>query len=292
MRASLFLVVMLVGALALRGGPARGGEGAAGGKVSVVAEAPIALSTTVRAEFRGETVGQALALVEDALGGKVQFFVSPAVRDVPMPHLKATETRLHGLLSLMVQLVRDLRVRVRVGGASFDDVISIDQNQETLAERFPNAKETVIVLAELAEEEFDTGERIERRLRVYRVSDVLATSVTVDDLATAIETAWQSEGARHHATLKFHKETGLLICSGTPQHLLLVEQVLEGVSKQPRSTFLFSRLDELGTKVADLQQVLAKAAETDNVRAQTVARLEARVAQLEAQMKALAAKEK
>jgi hypothetical protein len=61
--------------------------------------------------------------------------------------------------------------------------------------------------------------------RVYNITDVLAGSgLEVEDLATAVRTAWPDEVAS--LRLQVHEDTGLLICRGPAEALDVVDQVL------------------------------------------------------------------
>jgi hypothetical protein len=61
--------------------------------------------------------------------------------------------------------------------------------------------------------------------RVYNITDVLAASgLEVEDLATAVRTAWPDEVAS--LRLQVHEDTGLLICRGPAEALDVVDQVL------------------------------------------------------------------
>jgi hypothetical protein len=65
---------------------------------------------------------------------------------------------------------------------------------------------------------------------VYPVAGYL-TALKIDDITTAIQTAWNliPNGGEQTGTLKFHKDTELLIAVGTAQQLALIKSVLSSL---------------------------------------------------------------
>jgi len=57
----------------------------------------------------------------------------------------------------------------------------------------------------------------------------LLESFQLDDINAAIRTAWEMVGQPSSASLKFHKETKLLIAKGNDQELKLVQEVLKSL---------------------------------------------------------------
>ena len=57
----------------------------------------------------------------------------------------------------------------------------------------------------------------------------LLESFQLDDINAAIRTAWEMMGQSSSASLKFHKETKLLIAKGNDQELKLVQEVLNSL---------------------------------------------------------------
>jgi flagellar biosynthesis GTPase FlhF len=106
--------------------------------------------------------------------------------------------------------------------------------------------------------------------RVYNITDVLMGSgLEVEDLATAVRTAWPDEVAP--LRLQVHEDTGLLICRGPAEALDVVDQVLwqlEGgeeaviLSMQVRSGDLrASPNQEMQRRIQTLEQELAASRE-------------------------------
>jgi hypothetical protein len=69
--------------------------------------------------------------------------------------------------------------------------------------------------------------------RVFQVREIL-DDLQLEDLTTAIETAWEMAEAGENGRLRFHQETRLLFVRGNEEHIHLVEQVLHGVLQKSR----------------------------------------------------------
>jgi len=61
--------------------------------------------------------------------------------------------------------------------------------------------------------------------RFYQLAPYL-DELKVEDITTALETAWKMLGEKSTPDLKFHKDTQLLIAVGSPDKLALIESVL------------------------------------------------------------------
>ncbi|PTY05762.1 hypothetical protein DB347_15485 [Opitutaceae bacterium EW11] len=63
----------------------------------------------------------------------------------------------------------------------------------------------------------------------YLLKPYVDTGLTVDDITTAIQTAWRMNPAREAPSLSFHKETGLLIAVGDPDQVAAINRVLQAL---------------------------------------------------------------
>ena len=66
----------------------------------------------------------------------------------------------------------------------------------------------------------------------FLLTPYLKNGLTVDDITTAVQTAWKMSGSTEGATLSFHKETNLLIAAGDSQSIGTVMQALAAL-RQP-----------------------------------------------------------
>lgn len=66
--------------------------------------------------------------------------------------------------------------------------------------------------------------------RFYSLAGSLQNGLTVDDVVTAVKTAWQMHGVTQIPKLSFHKETNLLIADGDPAQVEMIDGVLNALA--------------------------------------------------------------
>lgn len=71
--------------------------------------------------------------------------------------------------------------------------------------------------------------------RFYLLTPYLEVGLTVDDISTAIRTAWKMRGDAATPNLSFHQETKLLIAVGEPTQLSTVDDVLRALEGAVRA---------------------------------------------------------
>jgi hypothetical protein len=90
-------------------------------------------------------------------------------------------------------------------------------------------------------------------VQVFSVKTLLEDSVRIEDIVTAIETAWIMRSQQVSAKLKYHEETKLLIAVGNRDDLRTVENVLRALtSPKPRASDLEKSIKALEVKIAKL----------------------------------------
>ena len=72
--------------------------------------------------------------------------------------------------------------------------------------------------------------------RFFLLTPYLDQGLTVDDITTAIQTGWTMLSVSPAPTLRFHKETNLLIAVGNPIQIQTIEQVLGALHPPAGST--------------------------------------------------------
>jgi hypothetical protein len=73
-----------------------------------------------------------------------------------------------------------------------------------------------------------------KQCRVFNLTPVL-DGYTVEDVTTAIKAAWELMGLEQEPTIKYHKDTKLLIVFGDPEELNIVTQVNQELSNNIRT---------------------------------------------------------
>ena len=67
--------------------------------------------------------------------------------------------------------------------------------------------------------------------RFYQLSPYLEAGYKVEDITTAIETAWKMLGITRQPEIKYHKDTKLLIAVGGEDKLLMIDEALRQLSR-------------------------------------------------------------
>ena len=74
----------------------------------------------------------------------------------------------------------------------------------------------------------------EKISRFYALAPYLDHGLTVDDITTAVETAWKMTGEKSPPQISFHKDTKLLIAVGEPEKLKTIDSVLQALKPEPQ----------------------------------------------------------
>jgi hypothetical protein len=69
--------------------------------------------------------------------------------------------------------------------------------------------------------------------RFFQLGPYLQAGVKVEDITTAIETAWKMLGENTAPKIKFHQDTKLLIAVGQVERLMVIDEVLEKLPGGP-----------------------------------------------------------
>ena len=76
---------------------------------------------------------------------------------------------------------------------------------------------------------------IHKVCRFYSLAPFLDRGATVDDITTAVETAWKMLGETSPPAISFHKDTKLLIAVGEPSKLETIDAVLRALPESLKS---------------------------------------------------------
>ncbi len=200
--------------------------------------------------------------LESRIGQKVNLVVSPGARAVQIPSFRLRNTRLLTLVNLLGNLVANLEVQISVRGSFVDpedieDVMSEaeeDDGEELI--RSLKTHGTPVVLVNMATRDED-DQPIEQGFRLYSMARLIE-QYSIEDLATAVETTWQMMPKNFAASLKYHDETRLLICSGTERHLEIVDEVVDLMTRNSEANLRTRRLEDEEKELRSLYQQLLK----------------------------------
>lgn len=211
-------------------------------RVEIQATSKYPLLSRMDVQFRGSTVAEGLGLIREALDGEVEFVIEPLAGGQSVPDFTVKRMRAMDVVQLVFELVPDLGMYVSTsqGYEDFDEMLSTTEETETGWD-----KQTAVVLVRMAGRSNES-----RELRIFRLADLLAEyQLTIDDVATAIETVWEMNAQHRAASLRFHEGTGLMICSGSPEHIELAQRVLDRIQGEDpideREQYLQEKIDSL-----------------------------------------------
>lgn len=167
--------------------------------------------------FPGGTPGQLVTAMTAASGKPVNLVIAEELANVRIPPVQVnqvTTPMLLGALNFEGSRLTDNGQRLENYHTDFQ--IAAGSNP-----RDPNA------IWCLRSSDFRTG----IVARFYLLSKYLEAGLSVDDITTAIQTAWKMTGAEDLPKLSYHKETNLLIVVGPTPEIPIVESVLRELDK-------------------------------------------------------------
>jgi hypothetical protein len=171
-------------------------------------------------DFPGGTPKELVAAIQKALGRPLNAIVPDEFADIKLPALKMANVTAYQLFQALEQASRKSQTvqggrfttsygfRLGSGPSISDDTIwSFHAEKPTIPPASPVAKVC----------------------RFYSLAPYLDRQLTVDDITTAIETGWKMLGEASPATIKFHKDTKLLIAVGEPGKLEIIDAALKAL---------------------------------------------------------------
>ena len=84
----------------------------------------------------------------------------------------------------------------------------------------------------------------EKICRFYALAPYLDRGLKVDDITTAVETAWKMTGEKSPPEISFHKDTKLLIAVGDPEKLATIDSVLQALRPDTSASSVLRTLKE------------------------------------------------
>lgn len=191
-------------------------------------------------DYPGGTPGQLVEAIEKASGKPLNAIIPYEFATVNLPQLRMKSVTVPELFDAL--RAASSRAVTRVGGYSIMrgpgtgsglmpqvELVQTSYGFETTGTRRDNTVWHFFINQPLPVESKGT--------RFWQLAPYLET-YTVEDITTAIQTAWKMLGEKTPPTMSFHKETKLLIAVGDQGKLQLIDTVLEQLSKgipQPQS---------------------------------------------------------
>jgi hypothetical protein len=187
--------------------------------------------TKFNLDFPGGTPGKLFAAIEKAMGRKLNAIVPEDSADVSLPALKMEQVDVYQLFQALGATSRK-QVAVTTGrGPGFGSnyqLVNTGYSFEPGSNREGLTDNTIWCFT--VTKAVQAPENTPRRICLfYSLAPYLERQLTVDDITTAIETAWKMLGESPTPKLSFHKDTKLLIAVGEQDKLETVESVLRAL---------------------------------------------------------------
>jgi hypothetical protein len=173
-------------------------------------------------DFPGGPPQELVKAIERALGASLNVIVSKQDADVELPALKLKRVTVPELFEALRILGRDMSA-----------------TRERMVYEFvssgPPKHETIWIFHCVRRTTPPTPEKTDNKIcRFYNLKTILdAGAIKMEDLKTAVETGWTGLGVQSMPKLVFHRETGLLIAVGAPEHLMLIDDMIRQLSEGP-----------------------------------------------------------
>jgi len=236
-------------------------------KVTMLKDLGSPLINTLHVESHDATLEELCIELKRALGNTFDVIFDSNSKGIRIPPVTLQNTNVLMILDLINDLFNDLEMRISLKGEMMDvdsclfEYFSIldedggfDAVDKTDCLFFNQADITPVILISLIKMK-------NREFRIIPIDEILNSSgADIDDvsnIATAIETAWEMMNDSYTASLKYHKETNLLICSGSSQHLDCVDRVIGMISGEYNSASLMAA-QKMEAKISMLEKEVAE----------------------------------
>lgn len=180
---------------------------------------------TFNIDFPGGTPKELITAIQKATGKSLNVIIPAEYADTKMPPLKMNSVNVSQLFRALEAASSKtenyspfvLQGNTRTSGYGFrtDGNITDDSIWYFHVDRAPQA---------------DAPDKV---YRFYALAPYIDRGVKVDDITTAVETAWKMTGEKSPPELSFHKDTKLLIAVGEPEKLKAIDFVLQALKPEP-----------------------------------------------------------
>ena len=168
-------------------------------------------------DFPGGTPAELVAAIEKASGRPLNVIIPEDHARTRLPALRLHQVDVPKLFEALFEAMKRQEFRM---SANFDTSGSETHTVFQTKDRPPT--ESSIWFFQVY------GIRqVDRITRFFSLKPYLQSGLTVDDITTAIRTAWEMRGDTETPALKFHEETQLLIAVGPPEQLVTIRDVLK-----------------------------------------------------------------
>jgi hypothetical protein len=181
-------------------------------------------------DFGGGTPRQLVDAIEKATGAPLNAIIPEQDKDVLLPAVKVRQVTIDDFFLAMEQ--SSVRQEAQVTGTYFSDFGGAgSRSQYTMVNTSCGFHRTGDLWVFTNKRATPLPDVVAVKTRFYQLEPFFPQH-TVEDITTAIQTAWKMMAENKMATtgaktdLKFHKETGLLIAVGDPAQVQVIDDVL------------------------------------------------------------------
>jgi hypothetical protein len=167
-------------------------------------------------DFPGGTPGQLVAAIQKASGRPLNVIVDPEDANRQLPPVKMSRVTVPELFGALSNACTRYRM---VGGIYTQTALGFSTPQSRVSD-------DSIWIFRVQEQPIQSKES-----RFYLLTPYLDQGLTVDDITTAIQTAWKLRGITTAPVLNYHKETKLLIAVGYSGELGTISDVLTALGR-------------------------------------------------------------
>lgn len=157
---------------------------------------------TIDLRFPGGTVLELIDHMEQALGRPPPVIVGEGARELQVPAFELHSAKSDNVFGALMRLLADTAPK------------------EARLTIVPHAD--IWVINAFPAEASPEGQP---QMNIFHIGPLLET-FRLEDLTTAIETAWEMAGAEKDGRMRYHEETSLLFVRGNRDQLILVSQIL------------------------------------------------------------------
>ena len=181
-------------------------------------------------DFPGGTPKELVAAIERATGHPLNVVVPDEYADTKLPPLKMNEVDVSELFDALEHA--SAKTEPYVSGTMFGGYQNYQQMQTGFGFK-TDGRPTDDSIWYFYVNKVPAHANLPSKVsRFYALAPFIDHGLTVDDITTAVETAWKMAGEKSPPEISFHKDTKLLIAVGDPEKLKTIDAVLEALKPE------------------------------------------------------------
>jgi hypothetical protein len=185
-------------------------------------------------DFPGGTPKELITAIQNATGKPLNVIIPPEFADMKLPALKMNSVNADQLFHALRSA--SARTEGYVVGRSPSPGLGSFRSYQQKITGYSFATDGPInddAIWYFHVESVPTHEAsLEKVSRFYALTPYLESGLKVDDITTAVETAWKMAGEKSPPDISFHKDTKLLIAVGEPEKLQTIDSVLQALKPE------------------------------------------------------------